>query len=58
MLSAALNRSPVVVQQAEIFDEFGTGSGVSGTATLTRTSHGIWMEGEADGLVPGHAFTI
>lgn len=31
----SLNAAPTVVSSAALFDEFGTGSGISGTATLT-----------------------
>lgn len=53
-----MSHAPVVVSTADIVDEFGTGSGVSGQATLTRSVDGLWLDIAAEGLVAGHAHTI
>ena len=59
-LEVAFNMSsaPVIQQVAPIIDEFGTGAGVSGQSTLTRTSDGVWLDIAADGLTAGNAYTI
>jgi hypothetical protein len=51
--------APVIVTVAPIF-EFppGSGSGVSGEATLTRTSEGLWLDQDLAGLIPGNAYTV
>ncbi len=56
-LTAAYD-APVVVQVAPVFDEFGTGAGVAGTATLTRTKDALWVDIDATGVVAGHAYTL
>lgn len=57
-MSASNSRAPVVTQTVPIIDEFGTGAGVTGEATMTRTSEGIRIDGLAVGLVVGDAYTL
>lgn len=54
----SLNAAPMVVSTAPIFDAFGTGSDISGEATLTRSKDGLWLAIAAEGLVEGHAYTL
>lgn len=55
---AAANSAPALVSSAGIFDEFQTGSGISGDATLTRSKDGLWLTIDAENLVAGHAHTV
>ena len=55
---ASNSRAPVVTQTAPILDDFGTGAGVTGEATMTRTSEGIRVDGSANGLVAGDTYTL
>jgi hypothetical protein len=50
--------SPVVVTTSPVVEFPGSNSGVSGTATLTRTSNAISVSGSAIGLTNGYAYTI
>ena len=54
----AFARAPAPQQTVDVIDEFGTGAGVAGTATLTRTKDGLWVEINATGVVAGHAYTF
>ncbi len=53
-----LNAAPMLVSEAPLFDFFETGSGISGTATLTRSKDGLWLDIAAENLVAGHAHSI
>lgn len=50
--------SPVIVTVAPIGPFPGSGSGVSGEATLTRSTQGLWVDQDIDGLTPGYAYSV
>lgn len=54
----AFARAPAPQQTVDVIDEFGTGAGVGGTATLTRTKDGLRVDIDATGVVVGHAYTF
>lgn len=53
-----LNAAPTLVSEAPFTDFFGTGSGVAGTATLTRSIDGLSLAIAAENLVTGHAHSV
>ncbi len=54
--SLAGGASPVIVRELAIGAL--AGSGLSGTATLTRSSQGLWADLEVNGLVVGNAYSL
>lgn len=50
--------SPVIVTVAPIGPFPGSASGFSGEATLTRSTAGLWVDQDIDGLTPGYAYTV
>ena len=50
--------APVIVTTEPINEFPGSGSGISGEATLTRTSDGLSVDQDVEGLTPGNAYTV
>jgi hypothetical protein len=50
--------SPVIVAAAPIGPFPGSGSGISGEAILTRSTAGLWVDQDIDGLTPGYAYSV
>lgn len=54
----AASAAPVIVATAPIGPFPGSGSGISGVATLTRSQNGLFVHQEVAGLTPGHAYSV
>lgn len=50
--------APVIVTTVPINEWLGSGSGISGEATLTRTSDGLSVDQDVQGLTPGNAYSV
>lgn len=50
--------SPVIVTELGIGEFPGSGSGVSGNATLSRSTQGLWADIEVEGLTTGYAYSV
>lgn len=51
-------QAPVIVTVAAIGEFPGSGSGISGEATLTRTKDGLSVDQDAEGLTVGNAYSV